>query len=189
METNAHKTIVDILKSEKVLDKKGDWLNLNKLWAKPDTRRLFTTQLINVLQEEAVFTDDPVIIHPEGVASSYGILPIVSLLVDKLELRLAIWREIGDIVTTTSMIFPDISSFSHNLNCIIIQDVIGKGTTLRKMFQTLSDLEWHVTSYIAIVQIEKFQAELENNIHICKDITSPNFKFIGIIKSSEIGVK
>lgn len=186
MESKSKKKLVRLLKDEKVRDPKTRWISLNKLWFEPESRQLFYEAVLEIWRSQLDISADSLILYPEGLASSFGLLPIVSLVTHKLGYRMAIWRELGDIITTTPRIFPDISTLPQGLNCTIFQDVVGKGTILRKMYPQILKMNWQVNRYIAVVQLADDQRGLDANIDYCKEILARDFQFLSMVKDSDV---
>lgn len=187
MNDRIRKDLIHLLKRTEVFDRKTRWISLNRVWLNPETRKPFYEAILRVCQSQSDIPADSLILCPEGIASSFGLLPIVSLVAHELGYRMAIWREFGDIVTTAPSFFPDMSILPRDLSCIILQDVVGRGTTLRKMYRQILDLNWRVKRYIAVVQLTRAEHGLKDNVHECTAILAEDFRFLSILKDSDIG--
>jgi len=178
--------LLRITRDVNLVDRATTQIRLNTLWFEAEARRDFSNVVTDYLRSLSNIPSDAVILYPEGFLSSCGILPVVCLVADELKHRLAIWKEIGDIVTTSPQIYPSVVNLPKRLSCVILQDVIGKGTTLRKMQRLIRELEWTIVYYIGIVQIVGNKDELDASIRDCQPILSNQFEFRHILVDSDV---
>jgi orotate phosphoribosyltransferase-like protein len=178
--------LLRIIREVNVVDRATSQIRLNTLWFEAEARREFSNVVADYLRSLSNIPSDVILLYPEGFLSSFGILPVVSLVADELNHRLAIWKEVGDIVTTSPQMYPNVENLPKRLTCIILQDVISKGTTLRKMKRLIRELEWTVIYYIGIVQIADNKDELETSIRECRPILSNQFELRHMLVDSDI---
>lgn len=178
--------LISIVRRAHVLDREANLIRLNNLWFEPDIRRDFSKVMVDFLASLPHLSADSVLLYPEGLLSSFSILPIVSLVANELGCRMVVWREIGDIVTTTPRIFPESATLPRDLTCVVLQDVVSRGTTLRKMYELIREIGWTIVYYIAVVKIEGGEDDIQENIRECQPVLSQHFQFKHMISDSDV---
>lgn len=180
--------LIKVVRDSRVYDSQTDWFLINKIWYKPAPRELFYSLLLEFWQQELANTAGAVLLYPEGRVASFGAIPFVSMLAHDLGHSMVIWQEDADIVTTASLFYPDLGFFDKNRSCIIVQDVVGKGTTLRKLYKQLSEVKWTISYYVTIIQIRELANHLDENISFCRErkLLSDDFRFVPLLFDSDI---
>lgn len=167
-----------------VLDGESNWYYLNRLWYDMEPRESFIKILERFWKEEIKPVEKSVVIIPEGISSSFGILPAVSRLVYDFDYTLVIWKEFGDILTVEPYIFPGRSYLEERVpgprNCIVLQDVINKGTTLSKMADQLKRHKWKIQVYAGVIQFPESVKRLKQSVDENPEVLSSDFRIASI---------
>lgn len=189
LEKKSKREIINIIHESGAFERKFGWFLVNKIWHKPEIREKFYELLVNFWKQEVVNSNQDMLVCPEGLVSSFGIIPFASLLAHDMKYPMVIWKEYGDILTASSLMYPDKSFLEDGLRCIIFQDVISKGTTIQKMQNDLSQLKWRISKYVALIQIEKNQHELSNSFEDCRkkrNFLTDDFTFTSFLMDSDL---
>lgn len=186
VDANIRDRFLSIIRRTRVHEREANFIHLNSLWFEADTRKDFSRAISDFLASLPHRSAESVFLYPEGLLSSFGILPIVSIAANELGHRLVIWREIGDIVTTTPRLFPEFPPLPRGLSCIVLQDVVSKGTTLRKMHKLIRESGWTIIYYVAVVEIESGENEIEESIQECQPALSQQFRYVYLISDSDL---
>ncbi|NMC57960.1 MAG: hypothetical protein GYA51_00985 [Candidatus Methanofastidiosa archaeon] len=92
-----------------------------------------------------------VILTPDNLRLSYGLIPILSTVAYKMNLNLAIWKELGNFSNYTDIIYGDTQ---QAYDVFIIQDVINYGGTFFRMSDELNKTQWKVKKYLTLFSIK-----------------------------------
>jgi len=188
-DSESKRKLIDIINRAKVIETKPNWYSLHRIWHNPDTRSDFYELFLAFWKEELTDVNACVLLCPEGLVSSFGMIPFASLLANELKHSLVVWEEFGDILTASPLMYPNESFLEKGKCCIVLQDVVSKGSTLRKLYNELNRLGWKIRRYVTLVQIDEYNQDLEDNINYCRnnlDYLTEDFRFIPILHDTEI---
>jgi len=189
LDAKSKKELINIIHESRAFDKKMGWFLVNKIWHEPKTREKFHSLLIHFWSQIFANSKENLLVCPEGLVSSFGIIPFASLLAHEMKYSMVIWKEYGDILTASSLMYPDKSFLEEGARCIVFQDVVSKGTTIQKMQNDLDQLNWKISKYITVIQIEENQRELNDNIEYCRTNSNgltDDFIFIPLLKDNDL---
>ncbi len=186
MEHNPTQKCIEIIKNTKIFNQKTSWLSTNQLWYDPEVRVAFYDAFLSFWEVNVNDSNSNLIIYPESLNSSFGILPFVSKLVFDRKKKLVIWKELGDLLTTTPKLLPEELDFPQKCICIIVQDVLRKGTTIAKMEPVLEINNWTISHYVSILQIVDYLNLLNENVSQYQDLFSEDYKFVNLITDKDL---
>ena len=142
-----------------------NWIYLNRIWYEPKSREKLYSLIEEFLDYSLAGIQNPVLLVPEGLSSSFGIVPFISVYADKRKYHLLFWKEFGDILTIAPFIFPQPEKLDlpENFNLVVIQDVVGNGSLLYKVSKYLlkHDQGWQIRSLLAVICLDRYKSELE----------------------------
>jgi hypothetical protein len=133
-----------------VYDEETKYVALDKLWRKPE---LFVRYVRSIVGFVRYATTDKLskpllLIIPENITASYGILPAGSVAAYELKCALGIWREFGDVTWGRSKYFgPPVGQY----DCVVLQDVVRYGSTILNIANTLGAQDLRILAYLAMV--------------------------------------
>lgn len=186
MDQNPTQKCIEIFRNAKIYKQKNGWLSCNQLWYDPEVRSAFFDAFLSFWEKNVDDSKSNIIIYPESLSSSFGIFPFVSKLAFERNKKLVVWMELGDLLTTTPKLIPEEIDFPQNCNCIIVQDVLRKGTTIAKIDPILKTYNWTITHYVSIVQIIENKNLLDENVRHFYDIFSEDYKFVSLLKDIDL---
>lgn len=171
-----------LINKGKSYDGKLDWLFLNTLWYHPELRKKFTIIVSTLLEGVTKWSNDHIILVLDGAASTHGLIPIIGQCADKVNSRLAIWREVLPVSVSESWILP--LRLEKKLKCVIVQDVVSKGSMLFRVSQDLKYLEWQIEKYVSLATVEKNKNYFHENLERFKKtvICGDSFEAITLLK-------
>jgi phosphoribosylpyrophosphate synthetase len=148
--------LMSLLQDAGAFDRQQKYVYFDRVWHHPDRLRdcaeLVHQYVLGLIRQmsDRVPSDRSklVILSPDSVRSDFGIIPVSVLVADRLGCRFAVWKELADIKWGTSAI---IGTDSHGLVCIVLQDVVRRGSTALRMAQAMKALEWEFLVYVAAV--------------------------------------
>lgn len=179
-----------------VFDQESKWYYLNRLWYRTESRKVLYELFEKFWLEEVYAHYDALIVVPEGISSSFGILPMVSRIAHQQKSNFVIWKEFGDILTTEPFLFPEkeyLEKFRPvSNNCIVVQDVINMGTTLSKMSIQIHALGWRIQKYVGVVQFPEGESKLKNNLAEIANLLTDDFaicRMAFVLGENQLGVR
>ncbi len=185
---SADQNLISVIK-QRAIEKSSDWIYLNRLWHDPVTRSQFYSSLQEFSSKFLNLDKNSVLLCPEGIYSSFGIIPFAALLAQSVGCFLVIWKEFGDVVTARPKLFPDIEKFSSNARVVLFQDVISNGTILRKLTPVLQERNWNLHEIFSVIYLEQASPELGENLEYTRSVLkSPDMKFTYMVDGRELGV-
>ena len=136
-------------------DKAGHYINFDHIWQDPHKLKLCAEiigqhlqLLVNDIVAGGINKSNLVLLTPDNIGGSLGILPISFLVAEKLELNIAVWKEYADVRWGTSAI---LGYREANAVCILLQDVVDQGTTAIRVAQSIKELTWKFPVYSSVV--------------------------------------
>jgi hypothetical protein len=173
--------LLSLINDAEALDSSRQWLRMNHLWFEPIHRRKCTELITSYLNYVTNWSDDKVILYLDGVASLYGVLPLMGEVGSSLGCKLAVWRELGQIILTEPWLLP--SRVPKGLSCVVFQDVVGRGATLLKAIDDLSRVNWSVTHYVCLVKTKEGRETWQSSLSTFRKskVCSPEFEFHSLI--------
>jgi hypothetical protein len=141
--------LLDLIRVAGALDSSRRWLELNRLWLETEHRKRSTELITGYLSLIKDWSAGTVLLYLDGITSSYGVLPLLGNVTSTLGCKLAIWRELGQVVLAEPWLLPSI--VPTGLSCVVFQDVVGRGTTLLKAIDDLTRVNWSVTDFVCLV--------------------------------------
>lgn len=186
MELDPTQLCVELLKNLRIFNQKTSWLSIDKLWYDPEVRATFYNAFLSFWELNVDDSNSNIFIYPESLNSSFGILPFVSKLAFDRKKNLVIWKELGDLLTTTPKLFPEEVDFPKKCKCIILQDVLRKGTTIAKIEPILKYYNWTISYYVSVFQIAENIDLLNENISQYHELFSEDYKFVNLIKDKAL---
>ena len=159
-------------------------IQLNRLWYEPSVRKIVTDTVARFVRDVASPGPDTVIVCPEGIRSTFGAVPIAATLADQIGCRLCYWVENADTITSRPLLYPRVDT--EGTRCIVLTDVIGRGTILRKLASSISLP--HSVLVVAMVQISSHRQELDRTLRdVGADLCLGVVPFFSIVATKEIG--
>lgn len=164
-----------------------NWLFLNTLWYEPKYRNVLREVLEKFLLGVTTWTEQHVMLVMDAAASTSALTPLVGGAADKVGCKLAVWREVLPVGLSESWLLP--SRLEMGLKCVIVQDVISKGSALRSAAEDIQLVGWEVELIAAIVQDRTPADQFERNLREFREVVScsPSFKVVSLIDMSEVG--
>ncbi len=160
--------LIELFRDSQIIDQERDWIFLNRLWYSPEIRNIFFPYFERFLDENFINFQDAYLLAPEGISSSFGIIPFISMYAMLKNKYLFLWKEVGDILTVEPFIFPNPRKLDiqQEITFLIIQDVVGNGSLIYKVANNFKHQQkkWKIGSYLAIVQLDNQKDKLENNL-------------------------
>lgn len=147
---NCRNDLIKLIHNTKAYVEKERWLYLNYLWYKYDDRRKFSSIALDYLSSVTNWTNQHVILILESTASTYGLVPIITYAADELKCKLAIWRETVPVSISESWFYP--SRLDSELTCVIVQGVVSRGSSLRRVVTDINYVNWKVDKFVVFVQ-------------------------------------
>lgn len=144
----------DLLLDVGVYNKERRYVEFDRVWYEPKTLEYcadLVCDYLKAIQEETEFPKDPtniVLLSSDALRSDFGMLPISSVVANRLGYRFAVWKEMADIKWGTSSIM---GTTLPGLFCIVLQDVVSRGHTSIRIAQSMKSLDWKFAFYIAAV--------------------------------------
>jgi orotate phosphoribosyltransferase-like protein len=175
-----------IIRLSSAYDKKSKWLSLNNLWYSPKYRGKYISIVMNFLGDAITWSDKHVLLVLDGAASTSGLIPIIGQFTEEVGCRLAIWKEMVPVSISESWLLP--SRLDKHLNCVLLQDVVSKGSTLRRVAADVNLARWKVEGFFALVKVDKFSEAFEDNIKEFKKSVNctDSFKTANFLNISEL---
>jgi orotate phosphoribosyltransferase-like protein len=180
------------LQEAKTFDEKRHYVNFDYIWQKPELME----KCAEVIFEHILYLDSKheilpknkkglLVICADNVDGNIGIIPISFLVAMKLNCAAAIWKEMANIELGTNEILG--KKYSKK-TCILIQDVISRGTTGIKVSHGLKKNNWKFGLYIsAILNNRNGDSDIKNSISRINDVLghAPFFSFLA--KAEDLG--
>ena len=141
---------LDLCREVQVLDKRKQWVSLDRLWWEVEHRTHFaalTTEYLRLLLGSRP-PETTVIVCPDTISSSFGVTPAVFIAAHALGCPVAVWQEVGDLAGHRPAM---IGTSRRRLDCLVVQDVIRHGITILKMLNALAHREWSLVAYACFV--------------------------------------
>jgi hypothetical protein len=148
----------------------SEYISLDSLWKNPKYFKQMVSFLIQLI--ELQYQDKTKFLASDKEIGDFGILPIVSVLSERLEIPMLIWKENAKPFTGESRTFGEISEKD---NILIFHDVNAGSGTLLRIQQDIS-LKCKNTAILCLIsKIEKDTSDLKNYDFISDYITQKNF--------------
>jgi hypothetical protein len=169
---------------EPVTSKK--WVYLNNLWYETSYRKKCTEIVTRYLGLITSWPSNKILLYLDGVPSNYGVLPLLGECASAMDCKLAIWRELGQIILAEPWLLPP--KLSMHLDCVVFQDVTRHGTTLLKAIDVLSRVEWTVSHFVCLIQASEEKERIEESLSLFRKskVCASDFQFDSLIDSSSL---
>lgn len=186
-ERNEHrKLLIELLRNTKVVDRDTHWIHLNKVWYSPDKREIFYKHFRFLFDDSLSLLANTTILYPDGIYSRFGAFPFACFLAEERKLPLAVWKEFGNVLEATPILISDARLRDLDNPCVIIQDVVNKGTLLRKMCPSIKDAGWKVIAFVSIIQVMRGNSLLQESLAYSKDFLGAELNFVPLIQDTEL---
>lgn len=190
----AKQKLIDLIKQQdlEIYDEETRWFFFNRLWYSPTAREAFYGYFLSFLRPliKKARTSDTVLLVPEGLSSSFGIMPFAFQVAIDLKLPIAIWKEFANELTATPYLFPDRRFLPSKPDFIVLNDVVANGSILRKLGSYFyeNELDAGISIFATILQVKAKSQQLSTNLEFLgqqQANRSPLFK--SMITTEELG--
>ena len=126
------------------------WISLDRLWSEVHLRSEFKEITVGYLQLllEGASPERTIIVTPDTMSTSFGATPVVFLAAEQLGYPVAVWQEMGDVVSQKSTL---IGTLRGGLDCFVLQDVVRHGTIVVDVVGCLKSRQWRLAGYACFV--------------------------------------
>jgi len=168
MNTNQKNELKSIIHKSGALNKKEKYIYFDRVWHEINNLSKWANITHKYLEEQIEELNNNfncdisnlVILSPDTVRASYGIIPVSVIVSNLLGCRFAIWKEFADIKLGTSGIY---GTNQEGLTCIALQDVVRRGGTLTRMAFAVKKRKWNLALYISAIFNNEFGEKFVNN--------------------------
>lgn len=187
MEQSIAHSIRSLMYTASALNKSKNYVNFYRLWLNQDIAdecgALIAEFIKDINSSQKYYSFDNlvnlVIISPDNIGGNLGVIPITFTVAKTIGCKkVAIWQEFADLKWGTPSL---ISSGETNLDCIILQDVVDKGTVAIKIAHAIKELKWNLRLIVAVVlNPSRTGADMQKTISEIYKIIGyePDFKYI-----------
>ena len=163
-------------------NKEKHYVEFDRVWYEPKTLNYcadLICEYIRTIQDQfPKETSNIILLSSDDLRSDFGIIPVSSVVANKLDYRFAVWKEMADIKWGTSSIM---GNTTPGLFCIVLQDVVSRGHTSIRIAQSMKTLDWKFAFYITVVLNNKHDGySVDTTMDKISPIlgTRPNFRYI-----------
>lgn len=154
-----HNNILEIFTAKGVFDEARNFVDFDSLWHNVDSAqrcsRLLCEYLRDIRDADSAAdrvdfrTSNMVLLSADTIKPYFGALPITILAASEMNCSFAVWKESTDVLFPTASIQ---GTTTADLDCIIVQDVLDRGFTVRRMFNSIRERKWNLRLILFFVQ-------------------------------------